>query len=123
MVQLKMGGDFNIIRSPREKNNTRYEDRWPFLFNAVINSLDLRELELSGRQYTWANNLPTPTYEKLDRILISTEWGLKYPKVTFHALLRALSDHTPLLLEIGMPSQHTPKMFKFELSWLFKDGF
>jgi hypothetical protein len=50
----------------QERNNTRYEDRWPFLFNTVINNLDLRELELSRRQYTWANNLPTPTYEKLD---------------------------------------------------------
>jgi hypothetical protein len=38
------GGDFNIIRSPNEKNNPRYDNRWPFLFNAVINSLDLREL-------------------------------------------------------------------------------
>jgi hypothetical protein len=48
---------------------------------------------------------------------------LKYPKVTAKPLLRALSNHTPLLLDTGMPSQHSPKMFKFELSWLFKDGF
>jgi hypothetical protein len=61
-----VGGDFNIIRSPSEKYNSRYNDRWQFLFNAVINSLDLRELELSRRQYTWANNLQTPTFEKLD---------------------------------------------------------
>jgi hypothetical protein len=51
-IPLMVGGDFNIIRSPSEKNNSRYEDRWPFLFNDVINNLDLRELELSGRQYT-----------------------------------------------------------------------
>jgi hypothetical protein len=37
-LPLVAGGDFNIIRSSREKNNTRYEDRWPFLFNVVINS-------------------------------------------------------------------------------------
>jgi hypothetical protein len=49
---LMVGGDFNIVRNSREKNNVRYEDRWPFLFNAVINSLDLREIELSGRQFT-----------------------------------------------------------------------
>jgi hypothetical protein len=61
-----VGVDFNIIRSPREKNNLRYEDRWLFLFNVVISNLDLREVELSGRQYTWVNNLQTPTYEKLD---------------------------------------------------------
>jgi hypothetical protein len=65
-------GDFNIIRSPHENNNNRYNDKWPFLFNAVFNNLDLREIEFSGRQFTWANYLETPTYEKLDRILVST---------------------------------------------------
>lgn len=44
-----IGGDFNILRSSKEKNNDRYNDRWPFLFNAVIDSFDLREIELSGR--------------------------------------------------------------------------
>jgi endonuclease/exonuclease/phosphatase family metal-dependent hydrolase len=117
-----VGGDFNIIRSPKKKNN-RYNDRWSFLFNVVINNLDLRELQLSGRQYTWANNLQTPTYEKLDRILATTEWELKFPKVTVQTLVRGVSDHTPLLLDTGAPSQQNAYMFKFELAWLFKDGF
>lgn len=91
--------------TPSEKNNNRYDDRWPFLFNAVINSLDLKEIELTGRQYTWANNLPTPTFEKLDRALVSTDWGLRYPKVTVQALTREISDHTPLLLDTGEISQ------------------
>ena len=69
-----MGGDFNIIRGPNEKNNDWYDDRWPSLFNAVINSVDLKELELSGRKFTWANSLPQPTFERLDRVLVSTEW-------------------------------------------------
>jgi hypothetical protein len=71
----------------------------------------------------WANNLQTPTYEKLDRILVSTNWELKYPKVTVYTLRRDVSDHTPLLHDTGMPSQQRASMFKFELSWLFKDDF
>jgi endonuclease/exonuclease/phosphatase family metal-dependent hydrolase len=114
-VPIMVGGDFNIVRSPSEKNNLRYNDRWLFLFNVVINSLDLRELELSGRQYSWASNLQTATYEKLDRILVSTDWEIKYPKVNVRASPRALSDRTPLLLGTGMPSQHNSQMFKFEL--------
>jgi hypothetical protein len=122
-LPLLVGGDFNIIRSPHEKNNNSYEDKWPFLFNDVINNLDLRELELSGRQYTWANNLQSPTYKKLDRVLVSTECELKYPKVIVHTLTRGVSDHTPLMLDTGLSApQSTPK-FKFELSWLLKDGF
>jgi hypothetical protein len=64
-----------------------------------------------------------PTYEKLDRILMTTDWEIKYPKVNVRALPRVLSDHTPLLLDTGMPSQHNSQLFKFELAWLLKDGF
>ena len=81
-LPMVIGGDFNIIRNPQEKNNDRYNDKWPFLFNAVIDSLNLREIELSVRKFTWANNLQIPTYEKLDRVLVSTEWELKNPLAT-----------------------------------------
>jgi hypothetical protein len=33
------------------------------------------------------------------------EWELKYPKVTVQPLIRDISDHTPLLLDTGLPSQ------------------
>jgi hypothetical protein len=55
-LPIMLGGDFNIIRKPDEKNNDRFDHQWPFLFNAVMDSLDLWELEMSGRQYTWANS-------------------------------------------------------------------
>lgn len=96
-----LGGDFNILRRSTEKSNDRYSSRWPFLFNAVIDSFDLR-VDLTGRQFTWANSLSSPTFEKLDRVLMSTEWESKYPLVSVHALDRGLSDHTPLLLDTGV---------------------
>jgi exonuclease III len=119
-----MGGDFNILRNSKEKNNDRYCDRWPFLFNAVIDSFDLREIEMSGRQFTWANSLPTPTYEKLDRVLMSSEWEFKYPMVSIQALDRGVSDHTPLLLDTGSPAfKGKSKKFKLELCWLSCEEF
>ena len=66
--------------------------------NAIIENLDLREIDLIGRQYIGANNLEIPTYEKLDR-LASVKWGQKFPLVMMHALQRELSDHTPLLVD------------------------
>ena len=51
-LPMMVGGDFNIIRKPEEKNNDNYNPRWPIMFNAIIHSLELKELELSGRQYT-----------------------------------------------------------------------
>lgn len=32
---------------------------------AIIGGINLREIDLIGRQFTWANSLPRPTYEKL----------------------------------------------------------
>jgi hypothetical protein len=94
------------------------------LFNAVIDGLNLRELQMSGRKYTWANNLATPTFEKLDRVLLTTEWEEKFPLSTVQALAREVSDHTPLLLNSGEISRiATQPMFKFELGWLLRDGF
>jgi hypothetical protein len=37
-----IGGDFNFLRYPREKSKRRFDNHWPFLFNPVIDSLDLR---------------------------------------------------------------------------------
>ena len=49
------------------------------MFNTIVESLDLREIELSGRKFTWANSLPVPTFEKLDNVLASVEWEQKFP--------------------------------------------
>jgi hypothetical protein len=62
---LLVGGDFNIIRRKEEKNNDNYNPRWPFIFNAIIESLDLRELDLSGRQFTCANRRMNQTLKNL----------------------------------------------------------
>ena len=97
-LPMLIRGDFNILKSPNEKNNDKYDHRWPFLFNAIIDGLNLRELEMSGRKYTWANSLEKPTYEKLDKILMATEWEQKFPLSNVIALNRDISDHTPLLL-------------------------
>jgi hypothetical protein len=120
-----IGGDFNLLRYPHEKSKGRFDNHWPFLFNAVIDSLDLREVSMIGRQFTWANCLPEPTFEKLDRVLMDSEWELKYPMVSVHVLPRvqALSDHAPILLNTGSQRPRCKRPFKFELGWLHRDGF
>jgi hypothetical protein len=45
------------------------------------------------------------TYERLDRVLMKTEWEYKYPLVTtVRTLGGSVSDHTPLLLDTGTPA-------------------
>jgi endonuclease/exonuclease/phosphatase family metal-dependent hydrolase len=53
------------------------------------------------RKYTWANNLSNMTFEKIDRVLVSTEWEEKFRLSTVHVLPRVISDQTPLLLNSG----------------------
>jgi hypothetical protein len=123
-LPMMLGGDFNILRNHEEKNNDNYNPRWPFIFNAIIESLDLREIVLSGRQFTWANRRDTPTFEKLDRVLASVEWEQKFPLVTVRKLTWAGSDHTPLLIDSGHRVHiGNSARFSFELSWLRQDGF
>ena len=47
-----IGGNFNIMRQPQDKSKDNFEAKWPDLFNMVIQTLDLREIEMSGHQYT-----------------------------------------------------------------------
>jgi hypothetical protein len=66
---MLVGENFNIIHRREKKNNDNFDARWPFIFNAIIESLDLRELALSGRQFTWINRRDNLTYEKLIEFL------------------------------------------------------
>jgi hypothetical protein len=120
-----IGGDFNLLRFPHEKSRGHFDDHWPFLFNVVIDSLDLREVSMIRRQFTWANSLPVPTYKKLDRLLMDIDWEDKYPMVSVRALERIekLSDHAPILLTTGTPRPLCKRPFKFELGWLQREGF
>ena len=106
-----------MLRFRHEKSRGRFDGHWPFLFNAVIDSLDLREVHMTGRQFTWANSLPEPTYEKLDRVLMDTDWESKYPMVSVRALERieALSDHAPIILTAGLPKPNAKPQFRNQM--------
>jgi hypothetical protein len=80
---------------------------------------------MAGRQFTWANSLPDPTYEKLDRVLMDISREDKYPVVSIRALehIERLSDHALVLLTTGNSTPLCKHPFKFELGWLQRDGF
>ena len=92
------------------------------MLNAIIETLNLRELEMTSRKYTWANYAEVPT--KAGPYLGTTEWEQKFLLDSVLALTREISDHTPLLLDGGEPSHRgNVRNFKFELGWLSRDGF
>lgn len=64
-IEWLIVGDFNLIRRPEDRNRDGADLNEIFLFNKVINKLDLVELPLHGRHYTWTNKQP-PLLERLD---------------------------------------------------------
>lgn len=67
-------GDFNLIRKPEDRNKPGGDIQEMFLFNSVISSLDLTEIPLHGRKFTWSNKQTSPLLEKLDWVFTSNSW-------------------------------------------------
>jgi endonuclease/exonuclease/phosphatase family metal-dependent hydrolase len=119
-----IGGDFNIMRRPEDKSSGVFDHKWPSHFNAVIESLGLREIVMTGRQYTWVGSGDNPTYEKLDRVLASTEWEAHFPLTRVEARDRNISDHTPLVVSTSASThQSVTRPFTFERGWLLREVF
>jgi exonuclease III len=49
-------GDFNLILSAQEKNNSRLNLQMINRFKATIDNLELARIELRGKRYTWCND-------------------------------------------------------------------
>jgi hypothetical protein len=96
-----------------------------FMFNAIIESLYLREIAISDTQYSWANWRENPTFDKLDRVLASVEWEKKLPLLVLAwALTTKGSDYMLLFIDSGELAHLRYKgHFSFEPSWIRQDGF
>jgi hypothetical protein len=51
-----VSGDFNLIYKAEDKNNSRLNRRLMGRFKAAIDRLELRELPLYERKFTWSSN-------------------------------------------------------------------
>jgi hypothetical protein len=110
-------GDFNLVRCAADKNNRQFNAPLATAFNDTIDQLNLSEVDLGDRLYTWSNRQANPILAKLDRVFSNNELNLAFPLATLSSLPRPTSDHTPLLLTL---SSSLPKagFFRFECFWL-----
>ena len=65
-VDWLLVGDFNLMRSPDNRNKPSGDISEMFMFNEAISALGLVELPLLGRQITWSNKQFDPLLERLD---------------------------------------------------------
>nr|CAD1817240.1 unnamed protein product [Ananas comosus var. bracteatus] len=110
-------GDFNVLLSLHDKNEPPSNISDILHFGEVVNDTGLIDLPLLNKSFTWTNGRRNPTFERLDRALISQDWLLSFPRSTLKALPRPWSDHTLLILTaftLVPPSL----LFRFESFWL-----
>ncbi|KAG2576652.1 hypothetical protein PVAP13_6NG060815 [Panicum virgatum] len=109
---------------PEDKSTDNFDFKWPNIFNQVIEVLDLKEIEMSGRQFTWASYGDNPIFEKLDRVLVTTEWEENFPISSVQSRDGGISDHTPIVLNTGASTHmNNQPLFKLERGWFLRDGF
>jgi hypothetical protein len=107
-------------------------------FKATIDELELKELSLHRRKFTWSSsqNSQSPqnsrsssahastavTMTKIDRFFSMTAWEELFPTVHLHAWASMISDHCPLILR-GATDNPRFKGFWFESYWPVIPGF
>ena len=91
-------GDFNMILRALEKNNANINRRIMQAFRSFVDDLELKEVYMHGRHYTWSNERDSPTLTKIDRILVSVDWNMANPDCFLQELSSNISDHAPLHL-------------------------
>jgi hypothetical protein len=64
-------GDFNIILSAQEKNNTRLNLPMINKFRVTVDNLELVRIDLRGRKFTWCNGQQSPTMTRIDHLTLA----------------------------------------------------
>ena len=111
-----LGGDFNMIYSAEDKNNDNLNCAMMGHFWRFVNDVDLKEVPLIGRRYTWSNEREAPTLVKLDRVLCTSDWEDTFPDCILQSQASQISDHCPLLLGLR-EGNRGKRRFHFESFW------
>lgn len=118
LVQLPwiLLGDFNLTRWLTDRPGDLRGMTLMQLFNDLIRDLEVVDIPLNNRAYTWSSKTPQPSFSKIDRVFMSSGWILHFPILTLQAL-EVVSDHCPMLLSCKQ-RQTTKVDPKWENLWL-----
>jgi hypothetical protein len=108
-----------------DKSNLRLNRRLMGKFKSVLEDMELKELPLNSRKFTWTssqNPQTHPMMTRIDRAFCTTEWEELFPTANLHTWTSTISDHCPLILQ-GATAQAKFKGFRFEFYWLGLHGF
>lgn len=117
-----IAGDFNLIYRATDKNNTNIDRALMGRFRRTLNQLQLKQIELIGRRFTWSNERDSLTLVRLDRAFCTTDWEAIYPDHALLSTTAGTSDHCPLTLSLRSHIRGK-RRFHFESFWPCLDGF
>jgi hypothetical protein len=69
-------GDFNLITKASDKNNFNINRRLIDKFRAARDFLELKEMRIDGRRFTWSNAQDDPVLTKIDHVFFSDDWNM-----------------------------------------------
>jgi exonuclease III len=88
-------GDFNLITKALDKNNLNINRCLIDKFRAARDFLELKDMRMDGRRFTWWNAQDDPVLTKIDHVFFSDDWDMLFPDAHLQAITLACSDHTP----------------------------
>ncbi|XP_028073786.1 uncharacterized protein LOC114276195 [Camellia sinensis] len=110
-----LGGDFNEIRFMSEMKGCLRRERGMKDFNKFIEILEMTDLPMQGRLFTWCNAMEADRWSRIDRFLLDPAW-LERCKFKQWGLARDIFDHCPILL-MEDERDWGPKPFRFINAW------
>ena len=117
-----LGGGFNAVKNVEEKIGVVHNTSSMSQFSHFIDDIGCMDIPMSGGKFTWCSNRRDPSYSRLDRFLISSEFVLVFQHLAQHCLPRSLSDHNAVLL-MAETTNWGPKPFKFFNHWTEDEEF
>lgn len=109
-------GDFNKVRNAKERKGVNTYAGSCARFNYFILNNNLIDVKIGGTEFTWIKG-GRAKMSKLDRFLISENFGEFWPNYEVTPDVRLFSDHKPLILKHIKRSYGFPP-FKFYNTWL-----
>ncbi|KAH7860287.1 hypothetical protein Vadar_011680 [Vaccinium darrowii] len=113
-------GDFNDLLWEDEKVGCRRREEWSLCaFPNFVVEIGAVDLGYSGYPFTWANRKfgNGLIKERLDRVLVSPGWRIKYDRGLVQHLFSVGSDHAALLLDTSPPQNRGFCSFRFDSRW------
>ncbi|XP_048496269.1 uncharacterized protein LOC125495557 [Beta vulgaris subsp. vulgaris] len=114
---LMLIGDFNAISKAADRLNGApvTEAETQDLSNFVMES-QLMEAPSTGLFYSWSNKSSGDDRvdSRIDRAYVNEAWNMRFPDVSVQYLPSGISDHSPLLVDLGNHDKGGGRPFKFQ---------